>query len=267
MRKQMLAVLCVVTLSVTMLAGCSYTQRGAAIGTLVGAGVGTAIGVPTHEAAEGVIIGAAAGGLAGALVGDQMDQKKLRQTQEELKAKEQELADRQKMLEAKEKELAEAKERNAQLEKEIDELRKKLAERGKVKKEGEIIVVQLMTGPHYSPGKAELTAEGMKELDRAVRIIKEQFPDREICVRGHTDSDPIKYSGWKSNWELGAARAVNALHYLMDKHGLKGEQISATTFSKYRPVADNTTAEGKTQNRRVEIVILPKQQPKVEKLE
>jgi len=266
MRKQVWTALCVVTLSVMTLAGCSYTQRGAAIGTVVGAGIGTAIGVPTHEAAEGVIIGAAAGGLAGALVGDQMDQKVLRNTKAQLEEKEKELAERQKMLEAKEKELAEAKERNAQLEKEIADLRKKLAELGKVKPEGEIIVVQLMTGPHYQPGKAELTPEGMKELDRAVRIIKDQFPDREICVRGHTDSDPIKVSGWKSNWELGAARAVNALHYLMDKHGLKGEQISASTFSKYRPVADNATAEGKTQNRRVEIVILPKKQPKVEKL-
>jgi chemotaxis protein MotB len=74
-------------------------------------------------------------------------------------------------------------------------------------------------------------------------------------VEGHTDSDPIRHSGWKSNWELGAARSLTVLHYLADKAGVDPAMMSAATFSKYQPVAGNDNAQGKAQNRRAVIVI------------
>ena len=97
-----------------------------------------------------------------------------------------------------------------------------------------------------------------------MEVVREQFPDRALMVRGHTDSQPIVYSGWKSNWELGAARALGVVHYLMDKHGVQGENLSAATYSKYQPRADNATDEGRQQNRRAELVVLPKAKITVE---
>jgi len=264
MKKHAWAWLCGVAVSVSLLSGCSWTQRGTLIGAAVGSGIGAIAACENHPAV-GTAIGAAGGAIVGALVGDQFDQKNARDLRNQIKNLQDELNVKEGVIKDKDKEIAELKDRIKELEKEIAELRKKLGERVAVKREGMVIVAQLLAETHYRPGRGELNEEGMKELDRAVRIIKEQFPDREIVARGHTDSDPIKYSGWKSNWELGSARALGALHYLMDKHGIKGEMISAQTFSKYRPAADNSTADGKKQNRRVEICVLPKTQPKIER--
>jgi len=270
MRKQIWTSVCVVLLSVSLLAGCSRTQQGALLGGAVGAGTGAIWAANAGElsTAEGALVGLAAGGLAGALVGDQLDQKKARDLEKEIenlkkeleasKGKVKELEDLQARIKDLENQL---KERD----KEIADLKAKLAELAKVRPEGEKIIVTLLAETHYLSGKAELTDEGKKEIDRVIRIIRDKFPGREIAVRGHTDTDPIKYSGWKSNWELGSARALNVLHYLMEKHGIKGENISASAYAFYRPTADNKTPEGKRQNRRTEIVILPKQKPTVEK--
>ena len=82
--------------------------------------------------------------------------------------------------------------------------------------------------------------------------------DLNVGIEGHTDNVPIKYSGWKSNWELSSARAMSVLHYLIDDHGINPPRLSATGYGEYHPVETNDTAEGRQKNRRVEIVILPK---------
>jgi len=262
---------CVVTVSLAILAGCSWTQRGAAVGGGTGAGIGAIWASRAGElsTAEGALVGLAAGGLVGALVGDQLDQKNLRDKEGELKNLKKELDARAQALREKEDRLAELEKRVREQEKEIADLRRQLGELGeevKVRREGEKIVLSILGETLYRSGKAELTDQGKQVLDRVMGVIRERFPDREILVRGHTDSEPIKVSGWKSNWELGAARALGVLHYLMQKHGVKGENISAATYAYYRPVADNANADGRRQNRRAEIVILPKRDVTVEKV-
>ncbi|PIQ87934.1 MAG: hypothetical protein COV73_01520 [Candidatus Omnitrophica bacterium CG11_big_fil_rev_8_21_14_0_20_43_6] len=76
-------------------------------------------------------------------------------------------------------------------------------------------------------------------------------------MEGHTDNVPISKSGWKSNWELSTARALSVLHYLAGEQGVSPERLSAIGYGEYRPLASNETADGRKQNRRVEIVILP----------
>jgi len=76
-------------------------------------------------------------------------------------------------------------------------------------------------------------------------------------VEGHTDNEPIKYSGWRSNWELSSGRALAVVHYLIDKRNLEPDRIRAVGFGEFQPVASNDAPEGRRQNRRVEIVILP----------
>ena len=77
-------------------------------------------------------------------------------------------------------------------------------------------------------------------------------------MEGHTDNEPIKYSGWKSNWELSTARATSVLHYLVDDKGVNPKLVKAVGYGEFRPVAANDTPEGRQLNRRVEIVIQPK---------
>ena len=108
----------------------------------------------------------------------------------------------------------------------------------------------------FDSGKAVLNEEGLPVLDKVVGVIKQKVPDRNIGIEGHTDNQPIKYSGWKSNWELSTARATTVLHYLEDG-GIVPRKLQATGYGEYRSVASNDTKEGRRQNRRVEIVILP----------
>ena len=93
--------------------------------------------------------------------------------------------------------------------------------------------------------------------------MNKDVPDSFIAVEGHTDNEPIRYSGWKSNWELSSARALSVLHFMVDDCGIEARRLSANAYSEYRPVSDNATPEGKQQNRRVEIVILPAKMNKV----
>jgi chemotaxis protein MotB len=74
-------------------------------------------------------------------------------------------------------------------------------------------------------------------------------------VEGYTDTDPIVYSGWPSNWHLGAARAIAVLQYI-NGQGIAPARCGATTYSEYRPVEPNATPEGKTKNRRVVVLIM-----------
>lgn len=107
----------------------------------------------------------------------------------------------------------------------------------------------------FGSGKAELSSMGMSVLDRAASAIRDQYPTQNIVIEGHTDSAAISSSNWKSNWELGAGRALAVLHYLEDSANIPGSRLSATTYSFYRPVASNDTSDGKSQNRRTEIVV------------
>ena len=73
-------------------------------------------------------------------------------------------------------------------------------------------------------------------------------------VVGHTDTDPIKKSKWKDNWELSAQRALSVLRYLV-KRGITKEKIQAVGCGESQSIASNSTASGKARNRRVEIVV------------
>ncbi len=121
---------------------------------------------------------------------------------------------------------------------------------------GRGVVITLASDIFFDSGKADIKKELYPVLDKVAYILKNKIADRNIGIEGHTDNEPIKHSGWKSNWELSLARAVNVLHYL-EKEGVQPQRLTAIGYGQYRPVADNSTPEGRRLNRRVEIVILP----------
>ena len=113
----------------------------------------------------------------------------------------------------------------------------------------------------FDSGRAEIKPEGLAVLKRVVDILI-TVTDKTIRVEGHTDNVPIKGAlakRYPTNWELSAARALTVTRYL-EKEGLDPALLSAAAFGEYQPVADNETAEGRAKNRRIAIILLPKEE-------
>jgi len=103
----------------------------------------------------------------------------------------------------------------------------------------------------FASGKYALLASAESKLSQVAAVLKEQ-PDNKIVVEGHTDSR----GGDQMNQELSRNRADSVRQYLVN-NGVSGDQISASGLGSSRPVADNKSAEGRADNRRVEIVVTP----------
>jgi chemotaxis protein MotB len=125
------------------------------------------------------------------------------------------------------------------------------------------LVITFVAEVLFDSGKAKLRSESFPTLDKVVRILIEEVPDNSIGIEGHTDNVAIKYSGWKSNWELSSQRALSVLYYL-EENGVNPQRLSAIGYGEYHPVVSNDTVESRQTNRRVEIVILPKSVKKID---
>jgi len=119
------------------------------------------------------------------------------------------------------------------------------------------LVITVVGDLLFDSGKAKIRPEAYSLLNKVSSILKDNMAQFNVGIEGHTDNIPIKVSGWKSNWELSTARALSVLHYLVKEQAIAPERLSAIGYGEYRPVDSNETADGRKQNRRVEIVILP----------
>ncbi len=117
------------------------------------------------------------------------------------------------------------------------------------------MVVELSENILFDSGKADLKKEGQTALQEVATVLA-SIPDRDFQIAGHTDNIPIKSAKFPSNWELSTARAVTVTRMLIES-GVPAERVSAAGFAETQPVASNDTPEGRQQNRRIEIVLLP----------
>jgi len=109
----------------------------------------------------------------------------------------------------------------------------------------------------FKSGKYEVTDQAKTVLGKVAAVLKNQ-PDIEFMVEGHTDNVPYKGSGiLVDNWDLSVKRATAVVRILQNQYGLDPAKIAAAGRGEYKPVAENTTPEGKAANRRTRIVILP----------
>jgi len=120
------------------------------------------------------------------------------------------------------------------------------------------LVITFVADVLFDSGKAAIRSEAYPSLDKVAVVLKENVPELNVGIEGHTDNEPIRFSGWKSNWELSTSRALSVLHYLVNKKGIAPQRLSAIGYGEYRPVASNDTKEDRRLNRRVEVVIMPK---------
>ena len=108
----------------------------------------------------------------------------------------------------------------------------------------------------FKSGKYQVTDQAQEVLGKVAQVLKAQ-PDIEFMVEGHTDNIPYSSGVLLDNWDLSVKRATAVVRILQNKYGLDPTHIAAAGRSEYKPVADNSTPEGKAANRRTRIVILP----------
>jgi chemotaxis protein MotB len=116
------------------------------------------------------------------------------------------------------------------------------------------LVISLSAKYFFDSGKAVLRSEVFPIIDQIAHII--QPLDREIRIEGHTDDVPIQTPSYPSNWELSAARATHVIKYLLEKFNFPPQRLSAAGYAEFRPIALNSTEDGRARNRRVDIVLL-----------
>ncbi len=117
------------------------------------------------------------------------------------------------------------------------------------------MVVELSENILFDSGKSDLKKEGQEALIQVGSVLA-SIPDRDFQITGHTDNIPIKSARFPSNWELSTARAVEVTRFLSEK-GVDSGRLSAAGYADTQPVASNNDAEGRKQNRRIEIVLMP----------
>jgi len=122
------------------------------------------------------------------------------------------------------------------------------------------LTVNMVDSILFDSGKAEVKKGGLEILGKVISILKD-VNDKSIRIEGHTDNVQISRNlakRYQTNWELSAARAINVARFLQDE-GIDPGQLSAVAYGEWKPVGDNDTEEGKAKNRRIEIILVPKE--------
>ena len=159
--------------------------------------------------------------------------------------------------------LNELESRKAETEKRLAEFReltskfKELVDAGKlsIKVRNGRMMIALSTDILFSSGSAQLSAPGAAAIKEVSGLLKD-LKNRKFQIEGHTDNVPIHTKQFPSNWELASARAGTVLNTMLAA-GLSAENVSTASYGKFDPIADNSTDEGRTENRRIAIVIVP----------
>ncbi|KPU44698.1 motility protein B [Oxobacter pfennigii] len=125
-----------------------------------------------------------------------------------------------------------------------------------IKESARGIIIEFKDRILFDTGRAEIKNEGVPVLMKITELIGNMPND--IIIEGHTDNVPISTAQFPSNWELSSARALRVMWYLTENRGLDPKRFSVQAFGEYNPIAGNDTPEGRAQNRRVNILILSK---------
>lgn len=123
--------------------------------------------------------------------------------------------------------------------------------------EKSVVFIELSDKMLFKSGSAELSPRAKEVLGKVATVLNDK-PDQEVLVEGHTDNVPISRECIKDNWDLSASRAITITRVLQNDYKVDPARITAAGRSEYVPKASNDTPEGRSINRRIRIVILPK---------
>lgn len=117
------------------------------------------------------------------------------------------------------------------------------------------MVLVLSSDVLFDSGRTEIKPRGkqaLAEISAALATVQ----NRRFQVAGHTDNEPIRVSGFDSNWELSAERGLRVTEFLIQS-GMRPDTLSAAGYAEFDPVAANDTPQNKAKNRRIEITLQP----------
>jgi chemotaxis protein MotB len=118
------------------------------------------------------------------------------------------------------------------------------------------VIINLPADVLFPSGRATLTEKGMASLNEVVKVLY-AYKDRRFIVAGHTDNLKIAPGGsFPDNWILSQTRALNVVQYMVEQ-GFQPTSLAAAGYAENDPIADNSTAEGRAKNRRIEIILVP----------
>lgn len=120
-----------------------------------------------------------------------------------------------------------------------------------------VVYIDISDKMLFKTAKFDITPQAKTVLGKVAAVLKNQ-PDIEFMVEGHTDNVEYKGAGYVlDNWDLSVKRATSVVRVLQKEYGMDPSKIAAAGRGEYKPIADNSTKEGKAANRRTRIVILP----------
>jgi len=130
----------------------------------------------------------------------------------------------------------------------------------RLRRRGQELVLDLANDILFDTGKAEVSDGGRKLLADVAKSLA-GLPTYAIQVAGHTDSarvvTPATQERFPTNWELSTGRATNVVRFLQERGKIPGARLTAAGFAEYRPTASNATDDGRSKNRRIEILLVP----------
>ncbi|KQR69836.1 OmpA family protein [Pedobacter sp. Leaf176] len=120
------------------------------------------------------------------------------------------------------------------------------------------VYVSLMDKLLFPSGSIVIDENGKKALAQLAKVLKEQ-PEINIAVEGHTDNQKVNNLGQiKDNWDLSVLRSTSVVRYLTETEKVESVRMTATGKGEFQPLGANTSADGRSKNRRIEIVLSPK---------
>lgn len=126
-----------------------------------------------------------------------------------------------------------------------------------VEVKGGVVYVSISDKLLFQSGSSRINSAAKQVLEKLAIVINDHN-DLNILVEGHTDDVPISNSCTQDNWDLSVKRATSVVRTLQQDYYVSPERLTAAGRSEYVPKADNNTSDGRSTNRRTEIIITPK---------
>lgn len=120
-----------------------------------------------------------------------------------------------------------------------------------------VVYISLSDNMLYKSGSYEISDKAGTTLSKIAKIITD-YKDYDVLIEGNTDNVPISKPNIRNNWDLSTLRASSVVQSLQNNYGVDPKRLTAGGRGEYNPVASNDTPDGKTKNRRTEIIITPK---------
>ncbi|CAN5534912.1 OmpA family protein [soil metagenome] len=120
-----------------------------------------------------------------------------------------------------------------------------------------VVYISLSDNMLYKSSSYAISDKAGATLSKIAKIIND-YANYDVLIEGNTDNVPISMANIRNNWDLSALRASSVVQALQTTYGVDPKRLTAGGRGEFNPVADNSTAGGKMQNRRTQIIITPK---------